>query len=54
MYYNHRSLRRLTYEIKTDALTPAESQNNFPAVSAEDAELMATLYHNLHKLHLKN
>ena len=36
-------------EIKTDALTPEESKNSFPAVSPEDEELMATLYHDLHE-----
>jgi len=36
-------------EIKTDALTPEESKNSFPAISPEDDELMATLYYNLHE-----
>lgn len=43
------AVRLESFEIKTDALTPAESKNNFPAVSPEDEELMATLYHNLHE-----
>jgi tetratricopeptide (TPR) repeat protein len=43
------AVRAESFEIKTDALTPAESKNNFPAVSPEDEELMATLYHNLHE-----
>lgn len=41
------AVRLETFEIKTDALTPEESKNNFTVASSEDEELMATLYHNL-------
>lgn len=41
------AIRLESFEIKTETLTPTESQNNFPPISPEDEELMATLYHNL-------
>lgn len=41
------AVRLESFKITTDALTPEESKNNFPAVSPEDEELMSTLYHNL-------
>lgn len=43
------TVRLESFEIKTDALTPEESKDDFPAVSPEDAKLMASLYHNLHE-----
>lgn len=43
------TIRLESFAIKSDALTPEEVQNTFPAVSPEDEEVMATLQHNLHE-----
>lgn len=37
-----------SFTIKTGALTPEESKNDFLTMSPEDEELMATLYYTLH------
>lgn len=36
-----------SFVIKTDALTPDESKNSFPAMSPDDEELMTTLYQHI-------
>ena len=42
-------LRLETFEIKTDALTPEESKNNYPPLLEKDEELLADLFHSLHE-----
>lgn len=42
--------RRLeSVTITTDALTPEESQNNYPSLTQEDEELLSDLYWDLHE-----
>jgi tetratricopeptide (TPR) repeat protein len=42
-------VRSESFTIRTNALTPEESRNNYPPLTEEDEELISDLYHDLHE-----